>query len=87
MGGARVTLRGGHLFRFKFIVTACMSLPTNRGSTTLSPTPASFDILESESLLIGENFGIATDIETGPDGNVFVVSNTDGAVYEIFRRH
>jgi len=42
-----------------------------------------FDITESETLLIGKDFGIGTDIETGPNGNVFVVSNTNGAVYEI----
>src|SRR5262249_24586003 len=42
-----------------------------------------FDIKESESLLIGRDFGITTDIETGPNSNLFVVSNTNGAVYEI----
>ena len=45
-----------------------------------------FDITESESLLIGTNFGVATDIQTGPNGNLFVVSLSNGAVYEIFRR-
>src|SRR5262249_32104854 len=44
-----------------------------------------FDITESESLLFGRNFGIVTDIGTGPNGNLFVVSLSDGAVYEIFR--
>jgi hypothetical protein len=27
------------------------------------------------------------DIQTGPNGNLFVVSLSGGAVYEIFRRH
>jgi hypothetical protein len=36
-------------------------------------------------LLIGRNFGVITDIETGPNGNLFVVSLSQGAVYEIFR--
>jgi aldose sugar dehydrogenase len=44
------------------------------------------DITESESLLIGKDFGIVTDIETGPDGNLFVVSLSNGAIYEIERR-
>ena len=44
------------------------------------------DLTESESLILGENFGILTDIQTGPNGNLFVVSLTHGAVYEIFRR-
>jgi len=45
-----------------------------------------FDITESESLLIGRNFGIVIDIETGPNGNLFMVSLDQGAIYEIFRR-
>jgi len=44
-----------------------------------------FDITESESLLIGRNFGIGTDIQTGPNGNLFVVSLSKGAIYEIYR--
>jgi len=45
-----------------------------------------FDITESESLPIGTNFGVVTDIETGPNGNLFLVSLDQGAIYEIFRR-
>jgi hypothetical protein len=45
-----------------------------------------FDITESESLLFGRDFGIATDFETGPNGNLFVVSLDQGAVYEIAHR-
>lgn len=44
------------------------------------------DVTESESLLIGRDFGVITDIKTGPNGNLFVVSLDQGAVYEIFRR-
>ncbi len=44
-----------------------------------------FNGVESESLLIGQNFGVATDIQTGPDGLLYVVSNTDGIVYVIGR--
>ena len=44
-----------------------------------------FDITESESLLIGRDFGVGTDIQTGPNGNLFVVSLSNGAVYEIYR--
>ena len=43
------------------------------------------DITESESLLIGRDFGILTDIQTGPNGNLFVVSISQGKIYEIFR--
>jgi hypothetical protein len=41
---------------------------------------------ESESLLFGTNFGIVTDIETGPNSNLFVVSLDHGKIYEIARR-
>jgi aldose sugar dehydrogenase len=44
------------------------------------------DITESESLVIGRDFGILTDIQTGPNGNLFVVSLDQGAIYEIYRR-
>src|SRR5262249_44047080 len=45
-----------------------------------------FDQTESESLIAGKDFGITTDIESGPNGNVFVVSLSNGAVYEIKQR-
>ena len=40
---------------------------------------------EVESLLIGRNFGVVTDIKTGPTGNLYVVSISRGSVFEIFR--
>lgn len=45
-----------------------------------------FDGTESESLLIGSGFGITPDIEQGPDGNLYVVSNTDNIIYRIRRK-
>lgn len=45
-----------------------------------------FEITESESLLFGENFGTVTDLRTGPNGNLYLVSIDRGAVYEIHRR-
>ncbi len=55
---------------------------TNPNTTTGS---FKFNGVESESLLIGQNFGIVTNIQTGPDGNLYVVSNTDNMVYKISR--
>ena len=43
------------------------------------------DLTESESLLIGRDFGVITDIRTAPNGNLVVVSLDQGAIYEIFR--
>ena len=42
-----------------------------------------FDPTESESLLIGRGFGTTPSIEQGPDGNLYVVSITDSAIYKI----
>lgn len=44
-----------------------------------------YDGTESETLMFGQNFGVLTDIQTGPDGNLYLVSNTDNAVYRITR--
>ncbi len=44
------------------------------------------DLTESESFLFGTGFGIVTDIKTGPNGHVYVVSLIEGIVYEIFPR-
>ena len=98
MGAARPFLEGGFLWHFNLtgnrrkIAVDDPRLedrvadnldkpsPTNR-----PPTPVAF--VESESLLFGRNFGVATDIQTGPNGNLFVVSLSDGAIYEISRRN
>jgi glucose/arabinose dehydrogenase len=48
--------------------------------------PQKFDPTESESLIVGRGFGTTTDIKQGPDGNLYVVSITDGAIYRISRR-
>jgi glucose/arabinose dehydrogenase len=44
------------------------------------------DLTESETLLIGRNFGVVTDIKTAPDGTLYIVSLDRGSVYEIRRR-
>jgi glucose/arabinose dehydrogenase len=44
-----------------------------------------WDPTETESILIGEGFGTTPDIVQGPDGNLYVVSITDGAIYMISR--
>jgi hypothetical protein len=46
---------------------------------------AKFDPTESESLIFGTDFGVGTDVRTGPNGNLYVVSLSNGAVYEIYR--
>jgi glucose/arabinose dehydrogenase len=41
---------------------------------------------EGEEILFGTDFGIVTDIQTGPNGNLFVLSLSNGTLYEIARR-
>jgi hypothetical protein len=45
-----------------------------------------FDGTESETLQIGTGFGTTPDIEQGPDGNLYVASVTDNAIYKISRK-
>jgi glucose/arabinose dehydrogenase len=44
-----------------------------------------FEATESETLLVGRGFGITPAIEQGPDGNLYVVSLSDGIIYRISR--
>src|SRR5438067_4827522 len=84
VGAARTFLANGFLFRFKFTPDRLhFSFTDSRLNDLVADNDDKFDIKESESLLIGHDFGITTDIETAPNGDVFVVSITNGAVYEI----
>jgi glucose/arabinose dehydrogenase len=38
---------------------------------------------EASSIIVGERFGRITDIETGPDGNLYVLSYLDGKIHRI----
>ena len=86
VGAARTTLSQGYLMRF--VLTR-----NRRGFAFSDPlladrvadNTAKFDPTESESLIFGTDFGIGTDIKTGPNGNLYVVSLSNGAVYEIYR--
>jgi glucose/arabinose dehydrogenase len=40
-------------------------------------------VTESESLLFGTNFGIVTDIQTGPDGALYLVGPSSGEIRKI----
>ena len=84
VGAARTFLVGGFLFRFKLTPDRLhFAFSDSRLNDLVADNLDKFDITESESLLIGRGFGITSDITTGPNGNLFVVSNTSGAVYEI----
>ena len=86
-GAARDVLFSGQLFRFNLTGNRRkIAVDDPRLEDRVADNTAKYDITESESLLFGTNFGVATDVQTGANGNLFVVSLTHGAVYEIFRR-
>lgn len=87
VGAARPTLENGYLFRFNLTGNRRkIGVDDPRLDDRVADNNAKFDITESESLLAGRNFGVAPDVQTGPNGNLFVVSLSGGAVYEVFRR-
>jgi glucose/arabinose dehydrogenase len=87
LGAATANLDGGYLFHFNLTGNGKkIAVDDPRLADRVADNLAKHEITESESLLFGQNFGIVTDIETGPNGNLFVVSLGDGAIYEIYRR-
>jgi glucose/arabinose dehydrogenase len=86
VAAARPFLEGGHLFHFNLTGNRrAIGTDDPRLEDRVADNLHKWEITESESLLIGRNFGVGTDIQTGPNGNLFVVSLSNGAVYEIYR--
>ena len=86
MAGARPFLEGGHLFHFSLTGNRReIAVDDPRLEDRVADNRHKWEITESESLLIGRNFGVGT-IQTGPNGNLYIVSLTNGAIYEVFNR-
>jgi len=86
LGGATPNLLGGHLFRVNLIGNkGKIGVRDRRLADGVADNFFKYDITESESLLFGTGFGVVTDIHTGPNGNLFLVSLSQGTIYEIFR--
>jgi glucose/arabinose dehydrogenase len=86
VAAARPFLEGGHLFRLELTGNRqAIGTDDPRLEDRVADNRHKWEITESESLLIGRNFGVGTDIHTGPNGNLFVVSLSNGEVYEIVR--
>jgi aldose sugar dehydrogenase len=78
---------GGPLFRFRLTGDRRnIAVDDPRLADGVADNGDFHELTESESLIIGRDFGIVTDIKTGPHGHLFVVSIDRGTVYEIFRR-
>jgi Glucose / Sorbosone dehydrogenase len=86
-GAATPLTEGGYLFRFNLTGNRRkIGVDDPRLEDRVADNNAKNDITESESLLFGRDFGVTTDIETGPNGNLYIVSISGGAVYQISRR-
>ena len=84
MGASRAAFVGGHLFRFNLTDDRqSLVFDDPRLADRVADNLDKFEGTESESLLIGRDFGVGTDIRTGPNGHLFVVSLSKGSVYEI----
>jgi hypothetical protein len=85
LGEARTFLDEGYLFRLRLNRTRRqIAVRDSALEDKVADNLNKFDITESETLLFGRGFGVGTDIHTGPNGNLFVVSLSNGAIYEIF---
>ena len=84
VASARTFLEGGHLFHFNLTGNRQkIGVDDPRLEDRVADNLHKWEITESESLLIGRNFGIGTDLQQGPDGHLYLVSLSNGAVYEI----
>jgi uncharacterized repeat protein (TIGR01451 family) len=84
VGASRTTLLNGFLFRFKFTPDRKHFKFTDPLLNDLvADNIDKFDVTESDTLVAGRDFGVVTDIQTGPNGNVFGTSLLSGAIYEI----
>ena len=86
VGASRPTLQNGYLLRFNLTGNRQkIGVDDKRLEDRVADNTQKFDITESESLQFGSGFGVGTDIQTSPAGTLFVVSLSNGAVYEISR--
>jgi glucose/arabinose dehydrogenase len=86
VGAATPLTVGGYLFHFNLAGNRSkIAVDDPRLEDRVADNNAKHDLTESESLLIGRDFGVTTDIQTGPNGNLYVVSISNGAIYEILR--
>src|SRR5688572_11420835 len=87
VGAATLNTAGGYLFRFDLTGNRQrIAVDDPRLEDRVADNSAKHDITESESLLVGRDFGVLTDILTSPSGTLYVVSVSGGAIYEIVRR-
>ena len=86
VAAARPFLEGGHIFRLELTGNRQrIGVEDPRLADRVADNLHKWELTESESLLFGRDFGVGTDVQTGPNGNLYVVSLSNGAIYEIGR--
>lgn len=71
-------INNGAIYRFDLNENRSELVLEGELADTVADTPE-----ESEAAVFGSDFGGVTDIKTGPDGNLYVVSLVDGAIFQI----
>src|SRR5262249_9262369 len=75
VGASRTFLDGGYLFEFTFDQSRQhFSFSDPKLNDKVDDNDYKFDEGQSESLIAGKNFGIVTNIVSGPDGKLYVTS-------------
>jgi uncharacterized protein (TIGR03118 family) len=84
VGASRTFLDEGYLFEFQFdSARQHFAFSDPKLKDKVDNNDYKFDEGQSGSLVAGKNFGIVTNIITGPDGSLYVTSLSNGAVYMI----
>jgi uncharacterized protein (TIGR03118 family) len=84
VGASRTFLDEGYLFEFKFDAKRQhFAFSDPKLKDKVDNNNYKFDSGQSDSLVAGKNFGIVSDIVTGPDGALYVTSLSNGVVYMI----
>ena len=84
VGGSRTFLEEGYLFEFQLDNSReHFAFKDDKLSDRVDDNDYKFDEGESAALLAGRNFGIVTNIVSGPDGALYVTSLSNGIVYRI----
>jgi aldose sugar dehydrogenase len=86
VGMSTPVIQGGPLFRFNLATNRRRFVAAEPGLIDrTADNLAKHDMTESGKLLFGTGFGVVTDIQTGPNGHLYVVSLSSGTIYEIYR--
>jgi glucose/arabinose dehydrogenase len=84
VGSAGLTPGEGVLFRFQLTGNRRMIATDEPSLQDRVADNLTFqELTENESILAGDGFGIVTDILTAPDGTLWLVSLSNGSIYEI----